>query len=191
MRPFGENEDRSLIERAKEGDMDAFESLVRKYQRNIYALCCHITGIHQTADDLSQETFIKAYFALPHFINGQNFYPWIRKIALHNCFSYLKKWKWEKPMPEGNNTDQKNILSSPFESPSEAFQREEMEQKFKEAIEILPPEQRIVFALRTFENMNYEEISQSLHIPVGTVMSRLNRARRRLKAEMAEYIRRS
>jgi RNA polymerase sigma-70 factor (ECF subfamily) len=90
MRPDNGNE-RDLITRAKKGDMDAFESLVMKYQRTVYGLCHRITGAHQTADDLSQDTFIKAYLALPHFIDGHAFFPWIRRIALNNCFNYLKK----------------------------------------------------------------------------------------------------
>src|SRR4030043_448759 len=99
MRPDNGNE-RDLITRAKKGDMDAFESLVRKYQRTVYVLCHHITGAHQTADDLSQDTFIKAYLALPHFIDDHAFFPWIRRIALNNCFNYLKKRKRERPLAE-------------------------------------------------------------------------------------------
>ena len=74
MRPDASGDDQELIAKAKEGDMEAFETLVRKYQRTIYLLCHRITGAHQTADDLSQDTFIKAYLALPHFIDGHGFF---------------------------------------------------------------------------------------------------------------------
>ena len=187
MRPDNGNE-RDLITRAKKGDMDAFESLVRKYQRTVYALCHHITGAHQTADDLSQDTFIKAYLALPHFIDGHAFFPWIRRIALNNCFNYLKNRKRERPLAEEERVARHNFLSSPNESPPDSVQREEMERKFKAAFSALPPDQKVIFSLRAFENLSYQEIAQALHIPTGTVMSRLNRARKKLKVQMAEYL---
>jgi RNA polymerase sigma-70 factor (ECF subfamily) len=190
MRPDSAN-DQELIGKAKKGDMDAFESLVRKYQKPVYILCHCLTGAHQTADDLSQETFIKAFLALPHFIDGLDFYSWIRRIALNNCFNYLKKWKRERPLAEDKNAAGHNFLSSPVESPPDAVQRDEMEKKFRGAFRALPDDQRTVFTLRTFENMSYQKIAQALQIPTGTVMSRLNRARKRLKDQMVEYLRRS
>jgi RNA polymerase sigma-70 factor (ECF subfamily) len=190
MRPDSAN-DRELIARAKKGDMNAFESLVRKYQKPVYFLCHRLTGAHQTADDLSQETFIKAFLALPHFIDGLDFYSWIRRIALNNCFNHLKKWKRQRPLLREENLAGHNLLSSSIESPPDAVQRDEMEKKFRETFRTLPDDQRTIFALRTFENMSYQEIAHSLAIPLGTVMSRLNRARKKLKDQMAEYLRRS
>jgi RNA polymerase sigma-70 factor (ECF subfamily) len=187
MRPDNGNE-RALIKRAKKGDMDAFESLVRQYQQTIYHLCLRITGAHQTADDLSQDTFIKAYLALSHFIDGHDFFPWIRRIALNNCFNHLKKWKRERPLAEEEKVARPNFLSTPNESPPESVMREEMERKFKEAYKALPADQKIIFSLRAFENLSYREIAQALSIPTGTVMSRLNRARRKLKIQMADYL---
>lgn len=190
MRPDSAN-DKGLITRAKKGDMSAFESLVRKYQKPVYVLCHRLTGAHQTADDLAQETFIKAFLALPHFIDGLDFYSWIRRIALNNCFNHLKKGKRERPLAEEINAAGHNFLSSPNESPPDAVQRTEMEKKFRESFRSLPEGQRAIFALRAFENMSYQEIAQALRIPPGTVMSRLNRARKKLKSHMAGYLRRS
>lgn len=189
MRPERAN-DQELIGRAKKGDTAAFEALVRKYQKLVYLLCHRITGAHQTADDLSQETFIKAFQALPHFVDGQDFYPWLRRIALNNCFNYLKIWKRGRPLVEEAGMNGHNFLSSPQESPSEALQRAEMEKKFRETLRKLPDDQKIIFTLRTFENMSYGEIARALALPAGTVMSRLNRARRKLKNGLAEYLRR-
>jgi RNA polymerase sigma-70 factor (ECF subfamily) len=191
MRPHGDANDEELIAKAKKGNMQAFETLVRKYQRPIYFLCHRLTGAHQTADDLSQDTFIKAYLALPHFIDGHDFFSWVRKIAVNNCLNYLKKRKRERPLEKEENTARHNFLSSPDESPPDAVQRNEMERTFTEAFKALPSDQRVIFSLRAFENMSYQEISQTLHIPPGTVMSRLNRARKKLKAHLAEYLRRS
>ncbi len=190
MRPESAN-DQELIARAKNGDTNAFELLVRKYQRLIYILCHRLTGAHQAADDLSQETFVKAFLALPHFINGHDFYSWLRRIALNNCFNFLKKRKRERSLAREGNMSAPNFLSSRQETPPETVQRIEMEKKFRETFQKLPDDQKTVFALRTFENMGYLEIAQSLDIPVGTVMSRLNRARKKLKQGMAEFLRRS
>jgi RNA polymerase sigma-70 factor (ECF subfamily) len=189
MRPDGNSNDQDLIAKAKQGNMDAFESLVRKYQRMVYFLCHRITGAHQTADDLSQETFLKAFVALPHFIDGHDFYSWIRRIALNNCFNFLKKWKREGSLENEERLARPNFLSSPSESPSRAAERGEMEARFNEGFRALPADQRVVFALRAFENMSYEEIARALHIPAGTVMSRLNRARKKLRAHMEKFLR--
>jgi RNA polymerase sigma-70 factor (ECF subfamily) len=190
MRPENGDE-RDLVAKAKKGDMDAFESLVRKYQKTVYILCRHITGAHQTADDLSQDTFIKAYLALPHFIDGHAFFPWLRRIALNNCFNHLKRSRRERPLAEEGKVARHNFLSSPNESPPDSVQREEMEQRFKKALQTLPPDQKVIFSLRAFENLSYLEIARELHIPTGTVMSRLNRARKKLKVQMADYLGRS
>jgi len=149
-----------------------------------------MTGAHQAAYYLSQDTFLKAYLALPHFIDGRDFYPWIRRIALNNCFNFLRQRNREAPLAEEETLARPNWLSSPHESPPEAAERDELETKFKQAFRALPAEQKVIFALRAFENLRYEEISQALHIPLGTVMSRLNRARRRLRRDMADFLRR-
>jgi len=190
MRPESAN-DHELITRAKKGHLDAFELLVRKYQKFIYILCHRLTGAHQAADDLAQETFVKAYLALPHFIDGHDFYSWLRRIALNNCFNYLKIRKQERPLAEEANVTGSGFLSSPPESPPESLQRTEMEKKFREAFRELSDDQKTIFALRAFENLSYREIARVLAIPPGTVMSRLSRARKKLKESMADYLRRS
>ena len=189
MRPIADAADQEIISRAKGGDMTAFELLVRKYQRLIYALCHRLTGAHQAADDLAQETFIKAYVALPTFIDGREFYPWVRKIALNNSYNFLKRRNRESPLADEETLTRPNHLSSRQESPPEIAEREEMERKFKEALRALPADQKVIFTLRAVENLSYAEIAQTLHIPTGTVMSRLSRARKKLKAEMAAFLR--
>src|SRR5512136_3002063 len=99
-RPNEHPEDAVLVGRAQKGDMDAFESLVRKYQQTVYAFCRRLTGAHQSADDLAQETFIKAYFALSRFDPRWPLYPWLRKIALNTGLNYLKTRDRERPLRE-------------------------------------------------------------------------------------------
>lgn len=188
MRQYEKNGDKKLILRAKDGEMDAFETLVKKYQKPVYALCRRMTGEHQSADDLSQETFIKAYLSLQKFKNGMSFFSWIRKIALNNSLNYLKKRKREEPLGIREIKVTENLNSSPSELPPEQLQRNVLELKFKEAIEALPLNQKTVFILRVFDNLSYKVIADLLNIPPGTVMSRLSRSRNKLKSLLAEHL---
>jgi RNA polymerase sigma-70 factor (ECF subfamily) len=187
MRQENKKEERMLITQAKKGNIEAFETLVKKYQSSIYYLCRRMTGSHQTADDVSQETFIKAYFALNSFKDGMSFFTWIRKIAVNNSLNFIKVSKREEPL--GNNAEKISGNSSMGqELPHEMLQRNQTEQKFKKALKALPPEQKIVFILRVYENQSYKEIARLLDISEGTVMSRLSRAREKLRTSMAEYL---
>ncbi len=174
-----------LVAVAKRGNMEAFETLVRKYQQTIYYLCRRMAGSHQAADDLSQETFIKAYFALSGFRDQMSFYAWLRKIAVNNSLNFLKARKREIPLPNEAEIEDPDTTSSHAESPPDAAQRAEIEQRFEEALRGLPADQKSVFILRFYENLSYDEIALALNLPRGTVMSRLNRARQKLKRRLA------
>jgi len=187
MRQDAKNEERMLITKAKQGNVEAFETLVRKYQQSIYYLCRRMTGSHQSADDLSQETFIKAYLALDRFKDGMNFFTWIRKIAVNNSLNFLKTSKREEPLGE-NAENIPGHSSIGQELPHEMLRQNRMEQTFKQALKALPAEQKIVFILRVFENQSYKDIAKILNLSQGTVMSRLSRAREKLKSSMAEYL---
>jgi RNA polymerase sigma-70 factor (ECF subfamily) len=180
--------EKKLIALAKEGDMQAFESLVRKYQRSIYYLCRLMTGTHQSADDLSQDTFIKAYTSLFAFRDGMSFYTWLRKIAINNNLNFLKAHKREELLGEKDNNVPEDASSTHHELPPDTLQRNRLEQKLMEALNALPVDQKIIFILRFYENQSYKEIAQILNLPNGTVMSRLSRARKKLKELMADYL---
>ncbi len=188
MKPLESPDEAALIRKAQEGDADAFESLVRKYQKMIYALCRRLTGVHQAADDLAQETFIKAYFALPRFDTRWPFYPWLRRIAVNSSFNYLKARKKECPMDERTAAEPSRGMSPESGQPDERYEHAEFEERFNSALRSLPEDQRSVFVLRYYESMSYEEISRALNLPNGTVMSRLNRARRKLKSLLSDSI---
>lgn len=181
-------EEKRLIVQAKRGDTNAFESLVRKYQKPIYYLCYRMTGAHQAADDLSQDVFIKAYFALSHFKEEMNFFSWIRKIAINRAINHLKVWKREKTLGVDEMRISQNPDASPQEMPEETYQRKQMVKTFKQALQNLSAEQRAIFVLKVYENLSYEQIATTLNIPQGTVMSRLSRARRNLKKAMSAYL---
>lgn len=187
-RPPEHPEDAVLVRKAQQGDMDAFESLVRKYQQRVYALCRRLTGAHQSADDLAQETFIKAYYALGRFDAQWPLYPWLRRIALNSGLNYLKARKRERPLLEGTLGARRTAFSAPADSPEERLERAEFEARFERAVASLPADQRSVFVLRFHESMSYEEISRTLGLPIGTVMSRLNRARQKLKGLLTDSL---
>ena len=187
-RPGERPEDAVLVQRAQKGDMDAFESLVRAYQQRVYAFCRRLTGAHQSADDLAQETFIKAYFALDRFDTAWPLYPWLRRIALNAGLNYLKTRGRERSIEEGSLGDRRTPRAAPSDDPEARLERAEFEARFDRAVLSLPPEQKSVFVLRHHEGLSYEEISRALDLPLGTVMSRLNRARQKLKDLLADAL---
>jgi RNA polymerase sigma-70 factor (ECF subfamily) len=166
--------------------MDAFESLVRRYQHQVYALCRRLTGAHQSADDLAQETFIKAYFALDRFESAWPLYPWLRKIAVNAGLNYIKARSRERPLDDGSLGDRNVPVAAKGDDPEERLERAEFQARLDWAVESLPADQKSVFVLRLHESLSYEEIARTLDLPLGTVMSRLNRARQKLKELLAD-----
>jgi RNA polymerase sigma-70 factor (ECF subfamily) len=174
-------EDAVLVRKAQQGDMDAFETLVRMYQRRVYALCRSLTGAHQSADDLAQDTFIKAYYALARFDTAWPLYPWLRKIAVNSALNYLKTRGRERSIEDESLGPRRVPAAGPSDDPEERLEQAEFRARLDRAVESLPPDQKSVFVLRFHESLSYEEISRALDLPLGTVMSRLNRARQKLK----------
>jgi RNA polymerase sigma-70 factor (ECF subfamily) len=185
MRATEETEDRLLIERAKMGDGTAYESLVRRYQHGIYRLCLGMTGTHPAADDLTQETFIKAYYALSRFKEGTNFRAWIHRIAVNSSLNYIKVRKREEPLGNRSGDNPGVVFSSRGESPHEQLLRNDAGRAVDKALQALPPKLRAVFVLHALEGLKYAEIARAVGVPVGTVMSRLSRARLRLRRSLA------
>jgi RNA polymerase sigma-70 factor (ECF subfamily) len=184
-------EEQRLVAQARQGDMTAFETLVRTHQRLVYAICRRMTGSHQAADDLAQDTFVKAYFALSRFQEGLSFVAWLRTIAVRNSLNYLRLRKKEVSLDAlGSNPPKADPVPARdrADEPADAVVRRQAERKFREAVAALPPEQRSVFVLRFYENQGYGEIARALDISPGTVMSRLSRARRKIRTQMAGYL---
>lgn len=187
-RPNEHPEDAVLVRKAQQGDMDAYESLVRRYQQRVYALCRRLTGAHQSADDLAQETFIKAYFALARFDAQWPLYPWLRKIAVNSGLNYLKTRGRERPLEDDALGDRRTPPAPKGDDPEIQLENAEFQARLDEAVDSLPADQKSVFVLRFHESLSYEEISRTLGLPLGTVMSRLNRARQKLKELLADSL---
>jgi RNA polymerase sigma-70 factor (ECF subfamily) len=185
--------DRDLVLRAREGDRDAFAEIVRSYQRRIYAVAMRMTRRHEVADDITQDTFVRAYRSLGKFELGRPLRPWLTRIAVNLAINYLNGVaKREEPLPadEGPQGPVGTRLSagSLDANPERSLQSQELAQDLGRAVARLPQEQRTVFLLKVVEEMRYEEIAKLLGISEGTVMSRLSRARGRLKGMLAAHV---
>jgi RNA polymerase sigma-70 factor (ECF subfamily) len=182
-----ERDESDLIARAYKGDKDAFGELVKRYSKAVYGLAYRFVREHDAADDLTQEAFIKAYQAMNTFIVGKSFRNWIFTIVSNLAINYLKRHKrqvsLEDSIPDDILKDQK--VSS---NPHSHLEAKDLKKSIAEAVQRLPEDYKAVFILRTYEEMSYEEIARVLKIEVGTVMSRLFRARARLKDELKDYL---
>lgn len=183
----GELEDQILIGKVLEGDTKAFERLVEKYKKRIYYLAYKMTRDHDSADELAQESFVKAYQAMSGFKPGYSFYTWIYRICVNLSINFLKREK------QSVSVDFLRDSGIAIDRSNESSQLERMiasEQAaiVKEALNTLPPDQKAVFILKTYDDMSYEQMAEVMDCSIGTVMSRLFRARRKLKKalELAE-----
>ncbi len=172
--------DQELVNRAQNGDSRAFEKLVEKYMKRIYYLAYRMTRDHDSADELAQESFVKAYQALGSFKPGYNFYTWIYRICVNLSINFLKK---ERHTVSADQLHEKELLpeGSTGLDQLERMITSEQASIVRKALNALPPEQRSAFILKTYDNMSYEQIAEILECSIGTVMSRLFRARQKLK----------
>ena len=181
--------DIALIERAQRGDRDAVNQLVTKYQARAYQYAYRLTGNQDDASDLVAEAFVRVYTALPRFRKDSQFTTWLFRIVT-NCFLDAKKKAARKPTDQLEDAwvdADANSTIVEQESPIEASERAEREQIMQQAIEKLPEYQRAMIVMFHVENLSYEDIAATLDLPIGTVKSRLNRARLALREILEPY----
>jgi RNA polymerase sigma-70 factor (ECF subfamily) len=173
-----------LLARARRGEISAFEEVVRRYQRRVYATALRIVRSHDVADDVAQEAFVRAWRALERFDPGRPFGPWVCRIAANLAVNHVRS---PRAREEGLPADH---LETPAASadPLGRVLEQEATRVLDEAVAALPLEQRAVFVLRTIEEMSYGEIAEALGLQPGTVMSRLFRARERLARALRPYL---
>ncbi len=173
-----------LVERAVAGDQKAFELLVIKYQRRIQRLIGRMVRDVDLVEDIAQETFIRAYRALAQFRGDAQFYTWLYRIAVNTAKKFLMDLKRNPTVSENNfksdDDDEtslvENELTSP-DTPDAVLASKEIAQIINTALEALPEELRQAIVLREIEGLSYEEISVAMDCPIGTVRSRIFRAR--------------
>ncbi len=173
-----------LLARARRGDVAAFEAVVRLHQRRVYAVALRIVRAHDVADDVVQETFLRAYRHLDRFEVDRPFAPWVCRIAANLAVNHVRSPRArEEGLPEGH-AETRDDGPGPLDGILDAEARRVLD----EAVAELPAEQRAVFVLRAVEEMPYGEIAAALGISPGTVMSRLFRARESLSRALAPYL---
>jgi RNA polymerase sigma-70 factor (ECF subfamily) len=183
-----EEKDGELVRRTLAGDRAAYGILVARYQRGLYALIRGIVRNPADTDDLVQEAFFRAFRYLDRFDTNRNFRPWLFKIGANLSFRHLRRTRpgsWISIDAEDPETGL--TLGDRLKSPGaeEAIPRVAENRRLAEAMDRLPPLYRSILVLRAVHELHYDEIAETLGIPVGTVMSRLSRARRVLR-EMVE-----
>ncbi len=173
--------DKELVERVKQGDKRAFDALVLKYQHRLVKLISGYVRDQADVHDIAQEAFIKAYRAIPKFRGDSAFYTWLYRIAINTAKNYLvSQGRKPRTVDIDDDTDG-SFLSNPelrdIATPDRLIQRDEIEKTVFDAIEQLPEDLRVAVTLRELDGLSYEEIADAMDCPIGTVRSRIFRAR--------------
>lgn len=173
--------DRELVQRVQSGDKKAFDVLVLKYQRKTLRLVSRYIRDPGEALDVAQEIFIKAYRALPRFRGESAFYTWLYRIAINTSKNYLVAQGRRPPESDIDAKDAEQYAAETvlkeYATPEHLLLRDEIEKTVNESIENLPEELRMAITLRELEGMSYAEIAETMDCPIGTVRSRIFRAR--------------
>ncbi|HEY1338458.1 MAG TPA: sigma-70 family RNA polymerase sigma factor [Bryobacteraceae bacterium] len=185
----------TLVAQAREGDTRAFGELVRRYEGKIFRLAQHITNNREDAEDVLQETFLKAYEHLDQFQGNSKFYTWIVRIAVNQALMKLRRRKTDKSvsLDETIDTGEDTItreIAAWDENPEQRFSREELGDILDTAIQGLEPAYRSVFVLRDIDDLSTEETAEALGLSVPAVKSRLLRARLQLREKLTRYFKR-
>ncbi|MEJ2399179.1 MAG: RNA polymerase sigma factor RpoE [Gammaproteobacteria bacterium] len=173
--------DQALVERVQQGDKRAFDVLVMKYQSRVIKVITRYLRDPVEAMDLAQEAFIKAYRALPNFRGDSAFYTWLYRIAINTAKNHVVA-QGRRPPTDDVEASEAEFFEGPSalkdtSTPERMVLRDEIERVVFEAIEALPEDLRTAITLRELEDMSYEEIAEVMNCPIGTVRSRIFRAR--------------
>jgi RNA polymerase sigma-70 factor (ECF subfamily) len=180
-----------LIQRAQNGDMAAFNELVLAYQDLVYRQALWILRERESAEDATQETFLKAYRKIHTYQLGRTFRNWLLRIATNQCLDMIRVEKRYPKQPlEASDLDGESIeaywMKDPTQTPEQVMEMLELETRISGAIQRLSPEHRIVITLVDVQGLDYGEVSEILSVPLGTMKSRLCRARQQLRKELQE-----
>lgn len=187
------SEELALVERAQAGDTSAYDDLVRRHQERIYATIYHMTSNHEDANDLAQDSFIKAYQALKSFKGDSSFFTWIYRIAVNRTINFLKQRKHRAAMSLNDidfnaehDPDLVSLVSD--KTPRREAVISELQEKLNEAMQKLSEPHRLVVTLHDVQGLAHEEIARITDCNVGTVRSRLFYARQQLQAYLSDYL---
>jgi len=186
-------EERVLVRRAQEGDLRAFDELVRRYQERVYATVYHMTANHEDANDLVQEAFLKAYRALSSFKGDSSFFTWVYRIAINKTINFLKQRKNRSGMSlndlDFNAEHDPDLVALVSEkTPRRELGLIELQEKLNAAMQKLSEIHRLVVTLHDVQGLSHEEISKIMDCNTGTVRSRLFYARQQMQGYLADYL---
>jgi RNA polymerase sigma-70 factor (ECF subfamily) len=183
----------ALVQRARRGDLEAYDQLVQRYQERIYATVYHMTSNHEDANDLAQESFIKAFQALKSFKGGSSFYTWLYRIAVNKTINFLKQRKKrihlslnDLDINAEHDPDLLALVSD--KTPLREANLNELQEKLNTALLKLSEPHRLVVVLHDVQGLSHEEIAEVMDCNIGTVRSRLFYARQQLQAWLSEYL---
>lgn len=176
-------DDRLLLQKAQEGDRKAFEALITLHSRGVHNLALGYTGRHHDAEEIAQTVFLKAWKALPQFRGGAGFSTWLYRLTLNACTDHYRREKKRRGDLSLDDPDLAPIRDT-APSPEEIVLRREEQAILRKALAELPEQHRVVLILREMDGLDYKEIAQVLEVEMGTVKSRLARARRALRDKL-------
>ncbi len=178
-------DDLRLVVRCQEGDLEAFRRLVERYEARIYTLACSILGDPEAARDAAQEAFVRAYQSLSAFRSKSAFYTWLYRIAVNVCLNKAQADDRRRDtvsldaLLESGRITADHLFEA--QAPTDSVERAQLQEAIQAALDALEPDQRAVVVLKDTEGMSQEEIAETLDCSIGTVKSRLSRARARLR----------
>ncbi|MCA9909159.1 MAG: sigma-70 family RNA polymerase sigma factor [Anaerolineae bacterium] len=191
-----ETDDRKLVRRCQQGDLEAFKELVERYQRRVYRLAYGMLNNGDDAMDVVQETFIRVHRYVDSFKGTSSFQTWVYRIATNLCIDCIRRSgrrptvEYEDTLKHGDDDDVGDgMLTTPAARPDKALDQQELNAAIRDAVATLSDKHREVILLREVEGLSYEEIANTLKINKGTVMSRLHHARLLLQKKLQRYMR--
>jgi len=187
-------DEEELVRRARRGDLSAYDGLVRRYQERIYATIYHMTSNHEDANDLAQESFIKAFQALKTFKGGSSFYTWLYRIAVNKTINFLKQRKNRNHMSLNDvdfnaEHDPDLVALVSDKTPRRDASLTELQEKLNAALLKLSEPHRLVVVLHDVQGLSHDEIAKVMDCNIGTVRSRLFYARQQLQGFLSDYLR--
>ncbi len=178
--------DAECVQRLQRGETDAFEALVRRHQKTIFNLVYRMLGDYDEAAEVSQEAFLSAFRSIGQFRGAAHFSTWLYRIAFNHASTRRKsiaKWQ-QRAFP----VEASEMVGDEGLDPAAIAERTELRERVQEALNSLEPQEATVILLRDLQDVPYEEVARVLDVPVGTVKSRLHRARQSLKERLTAYV---
>lgn len=186
-----QDENKLLVEKARKGDMSAFEQLILNHEKIVYNVALRMFNNIEDAKDIAQEVFIKAFRSIENFDGRSSFSTWIYRIAMNTCIDETRKRKGKASVSlEEEMSDEdgswKQQYADDGDTPEESMLRQEGQHEIMRALERISPDHKLVIILRDIQGLSYDEIAEITDLTLGTVKSRISRARLQLKQELLE-----